>query len=56
VCHNDEAVEPNEKEVNNYAYHSMDAIEVMLQTQPDQFTAWFHIAFPKVMEWWKQNP
>ncbi len=55
VGHHDEAVEPNEKEVNSYAYHSMDTIEVMLQTQPDQFTAWFHIAFPKVMEWWKQN-
>ena len=49
------AINPDPKEVCNYAYRNMEAIEEELQHKPQLFTAWFHIAFPKVMEWWKQN-
>ena len=46
---------PNPKEVGNYAFRTMKMIDQQLQHEPELFTAWFHIAFPKVMEWWKQN-
>ena len=46
---------PNPKEVGSYAFRTMKMIEQQLQHEPELFTAWFHIAFPKVMEWWKQN-
>ncbi len=48
-------IDPDKKEVSNYAYHSMEKIETQMQAQPELFTAWFHIAFPKLMDWWKQN-
>lgn len=46
---------PNPMEVNHYHYQSMNAIEEQLQNQPTQFTAWFHIAFPKVKKWHNEN-
>jgi isopentenyl-diphosphate delta-isomerase len=55
VGYYDEAIQPNAKEVSCYAYHSMEQIEILLQTQPELFTAWFHIAFPKVLYWWHSN-
>lgn len=45
-------IEPNADEVENYAYHSLVSIEEMLQKNPDDFTVWFHIAFPKVRDWY----
>ncbi len=45
----------NEQEVNNYAFVSMPNIAEAMETGPEQFTAWFHIAFPKVFEWWRRN-
>ncbi len=49
------SVEPNPQEVNHYQYLPMNEIERMLQNEPELFTVWFHIAFPKVMEWWIKN-
>jgi len=49
------AIAPDKNEVNSYAYHSMEMIEMLMETEPELFTAWFHIAFPKLMDWWKQN-
>ncbi len=51
----DGSINPDSNEVHNYAYRPMKNIEVLLQTKPELFTAWFRIAFPKVMEWWNQN-
>ena len=48
-------IQPNQNEVSNYAYRSMKKIEELLQTKPELFTAWFHIAFPKLMDWWNKN-
>lgn len=42
-------------EVEAYAYYSLDQIQVMMAKDPDQFTAWFHIAFPKMQEWLLQQ-
>lgn len=48
----DGAIVPNADEVENYAYHSLTAVDEMLQKNPDDFTVWFHIAFPKVRDWY----
>jgi isopentenyl-diphosphate delta-isomerase len=48
-------IEPNKKEVNNYTYWPMKRIEDELHEAPELFTAWFHIAFPKLMNWWNRN-
>jgi isopentenyl-diphosphate Delta-isomerase len=45
-------IEPNADEVESYAYYSLAVIDEMLQKDPDNFTVWFHIAFPKVREWY----
>jgi len=46
---------PNEKEVAAYSYQSLQDIATALQQHPDDYTAWFHIAFPKVKEWMEQH-
>ncbi len=46
---------PNENEVCNYQYRSMQQIESMLKQEPELFTVWFQIAFPKVMDWWMKT-
>jgi isopentenyl-diphosphate delta-isomerase len=45
-------ITPNADEVESYAYHSLTAVDEMLQKNPDDFTVWFHIAFPKVRDWY----
>ena len=45
-------VETNSDEVMDISYQSVAAIKHSLNNNPEQFTAWFHIAFPKVEEWW----
>ncbi|HRI22053.1 MAG TPA: isopentenyl-diphosphate Delta-isomerase [Panacibacter sp.] len=44
---------PNENEVQDFCYKSMEEIADTVQGHPHKYTAWFIIAFPKVMEWWK---
>lgn len=47
----DDAIEYNTEEVAGYSYRSIAAIEEDLLKQPQLYTAWFAIAFPKVKEW-----
>ncbi|TAJ47774.1 MAG: isopentenyl-diphosphate Delta-isomerase [Chitinophagaceae bacterium] len=54
VGYHDGGINPDTKEVSDYVYMSMQQIEDALQTKPAEYTAWFHIAFPKVLHWWKQ--
>lgn len=51
----DGKIAPNQNEVCDYQYRSMQEIESMLKKEPELFTVWFHIAFPKVMDWWIKN-
>jgi isopentenyl-diphosphate delta-isomerase len=46
---------PDLAEVSSYAYRSMNNIETLLQNQPEMFTAWFRIVFPRIMDWWTKN-
>jgi isopentenyl-diphosphate Delta-isomerase len=42
----------NKEEVMSYCYKSMADITKLLERNPEQYTAWFQIAFPKVRAWW----
>ena len=48
----DGRIMPDLNEVVDYAYWPMEKIEEQLLSHPEIFTVWFHIAFPKVMDWW----
>lgn len=43
------------EEVMDYCYKTMAEVEASLQLTPANFTAWFHIAFPKVKAWWEKR-
>ncbi len=47
----DGLIQPNFAEVESYAYRSVPIVMDSLQKNPDFFTEWFHIAFPKVVSW-----
>jgi isopentenyl-diphosphate delta-isomerase len=49
------AMQLNPDEVADTAYLSMDEISAALSSNPEQYTAWFHIAFPKVAHWYQSN-
>ena len=42
----------NVEEVSDYCYKDIPEIKSMLQAHPKKFTAWFHLAFPRIEEWW----
>ena len=39
---------PNPEEVSNYAWYSMDFIRQSIEKEPQLYTSWFKIAFPKL--------
>ena len=45
----------NPDEVSDFCYKEIGEIKNMLQTYPQKFTAWFHLAFPTVEEWWSKR-
>ncbi len=45
----------NPQEVNDYSFESIKEIKQALKKKPEKYTAWFHIAFPKIEDWWKKN-
>ena len=47
---------PDPAEVQDYCYKSLESIKHSLESHPAKYTAWFHIAFPKVMEWFAAHP
>lgn len=52
--HNEE-IFPDPKEVKDYCFKSMEEIEYSLKNHASKYTAWFAIAFPKIMDWWQQR-
>ena len=40
------------EEVEAYAYKYMPEISILIKRQPESFTEWFKIAFPKIEEHW----
>jgi isopentenyl-diphosphate delta-isomerase len=47
----DGRISPNAEEVASTKYLSIGDIEDLLKSEPQEFTTWFHIAFPKVKKW-----
>jgi isopentenyl-diphosphate delta-isomerase len=45
----------NTEEVMDTCYKSLSAIHQDLQTHPGHYTAWFHLAFPKIESWRKEG-
>ncbi|MEY4660375.1 MAG: hypothetical protein RLZZ42_327 [Bacteroidota bacterium] len=48
-------VYPNEDEVGDYCYVSMDVLKENLQRHPMKYTAWFKIAFPMLEAYLEKN-
>jgi isopentenyl-diphosphate delta-isomerase len=46
---------PNKNEVQDYCFKSIDEIENSLQTHPHKYTVWFKLAFPRILNWWKEQ-
>lgn len=45
----------NTEEVDRYEYRSFEEIADSLIQEPASFTAWFHIAFPQVRNWYEMH-
>ena len=48
----DGPVDFNKEEVMDVCYKPMEEIRDALKTLPQSYTAWFHLAFPKIWQWW----
>jgi isopentenyl-diphosphate delta-isomerase len=44
-------IRPDIDEVKNYAFRSIPDIEASLIKEPQKFTSWFLIAFPRIKKW-----
>ena len=51
----DSEIMPDPEEVKDYCYRDLESIRRSLKTHPEHYTAWFHIAFPKVAQWAQHN-
>jgi isopentenyl-diphosphate Delta-isomerase len=47
----DGIIKANPEEVSDYCYKNIEEIEQSLQSHPKKYTAWFHLAFPKIEKW-----
>ncbi len=48
-------ISPNSLEVSDYLYISIKELTAKMDDNADQFTVWFKIAFPRVMQWYQLN-
>ena len=48
----DDPPHPNSNEVAGWCYSSINDLKVKMMKNPDQFTSWFRIVFPKIEDWW----
>lgn len=42
----------NKEEAMDFCYRNVREIGQDLQSYPQKYTAWFHMAFPKIEDWW----
>lgn len=52
----DDTILPDSSEVNSFAYMPLSAIKTSINTHPDQYTAWFKIAFPRLESYLAAHP
>lgn len=46
---------PNPAEVEEYSFEDMEQIRWGIAHQPQKFTTWFRIAFPRIDIWWQER-
>ena len=46
---------PDKEEVRNFCYKEVTEIRHSLKTDPQNYTAWFHHAFPQIEQWWRNR-
>lgn len=49
-------IKPNTAEVMDYCYKPIAEISHSLEACPQLYTVWFQLAFPKIRDWWQQQP
>jgi isopentenyl-diphosphate delta-isomerase len=49
------SIEANKNEVAAYRYKELKAVKLELLQQPQDFTSWFKIAFPRIEQWWQER-
>ena len=42
-------------EAADFCYKEMKDLEFSLKLHPQKYTAWFHLAFPRVKNWWEMQ-
>lgn len=55
VGQHDGEINFNKKEIMDICYKSIKEVGQSLQTHPSKYTAWLHLAFPKIEDWWNQR-
>lgn len=48
-------IEPDKEEVSDLRYEGMEQVKKEIALQPEKFTSWFKIVFPKIESWWKER-
>ncbi len=48
-------ISPDPIEVMEHEYWPMEKIRQHLESNPEAFTVWFRIAFPKILHWWQDK-
>ena len=51
----DDQVDFNKNEVMDFCYKDIQGIRNSLQMHPEKYSAWFHLAFPGIEEWWSRR-
>jgi isopentenyl-diphosphate delta-isomerase len=49
------SVRYNKEEVMDYCYKTMQEIRDSIKAHPQNYTAWFRLAFPKIETWWEKK-
>lgn len=51
----DAPVLPAKEEVNDFCYQSLDEIRTSMEVNPQNYTVWFRIIFPRVESWARKS-
>lgn len=51
----DGPINANPDEVQNFSFKEIKEIKESLLSHPQKYTAWFHLAFPKIEKWLEEN-
>jgi isopentenyl-diphosphate delta-isomerase len=55
VGRHDGEIKINAEEVHDYLFKPMKQIKEDLKYNPEKYTEWFKISFPKIEAWWQQH-